>query len=439
MINTWPQLREHHLQSAAYRSRARFVALACGRQSGKTEIAFRRLVRWLPVRKPWARPRYFIAYPTLNQAKRVAWARVKDLIPKHWIAKINETDLHITTVFGSELYVLGLDKPMRSEGDSWDGGIIDESSDQKPGVFEKTFRPALAARGGWCWRIGTPKRHGIGAKDFKSFYDRCASGDDALYEAYTWPSSDVMSQEEIDDARRTTDEKDFNELYNASWETASGGVYHAFDELMSVHSGVQYDNQRLLIIGSDFNVDPMCWIVAHKVIFGEGYGDSQGLEGLIVVDEVFKRNTNTQATLEYLHQQYNVHREHKGGYAFIGDAAGKARKTSASASDYVQIINDARFKPKRVLYPRSNPAIADRISAVNTLLRNAAGERRLFIHPRCTRLIADLQTQPYKAGSNEPEKGGDLGHMADALGYVVYMLWPPLVNVKTEQRISTLV
>jgi hypothetical protein len=60
----WTQLRPHAVQAAAWTSPARFVGLPCGRRSGKTELAKRRLVRHLPIQKPWGDPRYFFGGPT---------------------------------------------------------------------------------------------------------------------------------------------------------------------------------------------------------------------------------------------------------------------------------------------------------------------------------------------------------------------------------------
>jgi hypothetical protein len=156
----WFQLRYHAQQAAMWRTKKRFVAAACGRGSGKTELARRRIVRFLPIKKPWADPMYFYALPTFAQARRVAWKKIKALIPREWCTKINESEMLIETVFGSSLYVVGMDKPQRIEGDQWDGGVVDESCDQKPKAFDLSIRPALTHRNGWCWRIGVPKRHG---------------------------------------------------------------------------------------------------------------------------------------------------------------------------------------------------------------------------------------------------------------------------------------
>src|SRR3990172_5005399 len=188
----WLQLRYHEKQSQLWRTSQRFIAVAAGRGSGKTELARRRIIRYLAVAKSWQRPLYFYALPTYKQAKRVAWRPLLDLIPKVWIkGQPHETDMRIETIFGSILYVVGLDKPQRIEGDQWDGGIVDESCDQKPGHFERSILPALSHRNGWCWRIGVPKRAGVGASNFKTFFQAARLVDSSAYEpheheAYTW-------------------------------------------------------------------------------------------------------------------------------------------------------------------------------------------------------------------------------------------------------------
>lgn len=404
LTKAWTQLRYHELQCKLWRTTARFVAVAAGRGSGKTELARRRVIRFLPIRKPWADPLYFYALPTVAQAKRVAWRPLKQLVPSQWISKINESDMMIETVFGSTLYVLGMDKPQRAEGLQWDGGVIDESSDQKPGVFDLTFLPTFSWRNAWCWRIGVPKRYGAGAKDFKAFFEGGAQ------ESFTWPSADILTPDALVYARAHLDPRDFNEQYRATWESVSGQIFYAFDEELNVTDAAVYDPSKPICVGSDFNVDPMAWTLGHL------HDD-----GARVFDELFIRNTNTQRTLDHLYERYG---KHKGGWEFYGDATGKARKTSAATSDYAQIRNDERFENKRVYYPRSNPPIVDRFAACNAVFSDAAKRRRFHVHPRCINLIRDISDRAYKEGLREPDDYGDLGHITDALGYWIYRRFP---------------
>lgn len=411
----WTPLRYHELQSQLWRSKARFISAACGRGSGKTELARRRVIRMLPIKKQWPRPMYFYALPTYKQARRVAWQNLIDLIPPDWVKKIHHSNMLIDTVWGSQLYVLGLDKPERIEGDQWDGGVIDESCDQKPGVFDRSVLPALSHKNGWCWRIGVPKRTGPGAKEFKLFFDSGKMGTDN--EAYTWSSDTVLTQEQLKFARENLNERDYNEQYNASWESVSGLIFHAFDEVLNVRATVTYDPSLPLLIGSDFNVDPMAWIISQKVG-----------EEVWVLDELFIRGTNTGDTLKELAKRYG---EHKGGFDFFGDATGRSRNTRASESDYIQIRNSKLFSGARVFYPRSNPIRANRFSACNTAFCSADGRRRVLIHPRCVNLIRDLTTRAYKEGTSDPDDYGDVGHITDALGYMIVKVLPlrPVLQV----------
>ena len=187
-------------------------------------------------------------------------------------------------------------------------------------------------------------------------------------------------------------------------------IFYAWDSIKNVDDRVCYHKDKPIAVGSDFNVDPMCWAIGHRAD-----------NGLTVFDELSLRNTNTRQTLDELHARYG---EHTGGWEFFGDASGSARKTSADTSDYLQIKNDKRFRDARVYYPKKNPPIASRFAACNSLMCNAAGERRLYVHPRCKVLIKDLEDRAYKQGSREPDDYGDIGHMTDGLGYIIHRCWP---------------
>jgi hypothetical protein len=432
LTSAWKPLRPHPVQSALWRTRSRFVAVRAGRGSGKTEIARRRVVRYLNVKKPgWSDPTYFYALPTFSQAKRVAWPQLKALIPKDWIANINESDLQITTVFGSILYVFGMDKPERAEGLQYDGGVIDESSDHKPTVFTKTLLPTFSHRDGWCWRIGVPKRFGSGAEDFNSFFHAGKTGEsipgcpDLRIESFEWSSEDIVNPEILAFARKHLSQQDYDEQYRALEVGVQGAIFYTFDDSQNVHVAAEYNPDLPVYVGSDFNVDPMAWVLCHK------YSD-----GLDVFDEVWLRNTSTQQTLDHLHKRYGNHR---AGFRFIGDASGRARKTSASTaaqSDYLIIKADRRFYNASVAYPKSNPAVVDRFASCNALICNANGERRLLVNPRCKRTIADLNARSYKPGTREPADSGDVGHITDALGYVIHSQFPLTLGTGQPLKMS---
>lgn len=430
LTSAWFQLRPHSVQSQLYRSVARFNCVVAGRGSGKSEIERRKVVRYLPVRKPWNDPAYFYCLPTVQQAKRVAWRKIKPLIPQSWIKKINETEMLIETIFGSTLQVFGMDKPQRMEGSQYDGGVVDESSDQREDVFDATILPTLSHREGWCDRVGVPKRYGPGAQNFKDFFDKGLKGGDDSNElriqSFHWTSDGIVPQQELDFAKANLDLRDYRERYLASWEQSTGLIFYCYDDVLNVDSTICYNPNLPLCIGSDFNVNPMAWAIGHRY-------DNK----LEIFDEVWLRNTSTQDTLNYLHKRYG---QHQAGFEFFGDATGRARKTaanSAAQSDYIIIRNDTRFNRAQVYYPKSNPSLVDRFAACNAMFCNVKGERRLIIHPRCIQLRKDLQQRAYIEGTREPDDSGDIGHITDALGYIVHRAYPLRNIITTPQGITT--
>jgi len=71
---------------------------------------------------------------------------------------------------------------------------------------------------------------------------------------------------------------------------------------------------------------------------------------------------------------------------------------------------------------RSNPRVRDRVNVANGRLKNAQGERRLFVDEKCVDLIKDFEQVSYKPNSGQIDKMRDpmLSHLSDALGYLLW-------------------
>jgi hypothetical protein len=271
--------------------------------------------------------------------------------------------------------------------------------------------------------IGVPKRWGPGAADFKRIWEEWGSKG-AGFESYSWPSADILPPEEMHEAARGMDQKDFDEQYGAVWQDTSGLVFYAFDDAQNVDERVSYDPSRPVVVGSDFNVNPMCWVLMQQ--------SPEDKKIYHVFDEIFLRNTNTPATLDHLFKRYGAH---QGGWLFFGDATARSRNTRATASDYAHITNDRRFVRAKVFYPRANPPVVERFAATNAMLCNAAGERKLVIHPKCVNLIHDLETRAYEPGTRMPDDHDDIGHITDALGYPLWRLFPVIAETTESSRV----
>ena len=104
------------------------------------------------------------------------------------------------------------------------------------------------------------------------------------------------------------------------------------------------------------------------------------------------------------------------------------RRSTAGQSDYEIIRQFFRTQPDyKVSYhvKSANPAVRDRVNAVNSMLCNNLGERRLAVHPRCKHLIRDLERVSWKADSHDnllsqlDKTDPALTHVSDALGYLL--------------------
>jgi hypothetical protein len=165
-----------------------------------------------------------------------------------------------------------------------------------------------------------------------------------------------------------------------------------------------------LLWALDFNVDPMCSVVA-QVIDGTMY----------VLDEiVLSRSSTAEACEEFIHR----YGRHKKELRVYGDASGNNRMTTGS-TDY-EVVNrclrEAGLKKVEVLVPRKNPSVRDRIACVNGSLRNAAGETVLYVDPKCKELIKDFEEVTYKDETSVIDKSKDprRTHLSDALGYLMW-------------------
>ncbi len=189
---------------------------------------------------------------------------------------------------------------------------------------------------------------------------------------------------------------------------SEGLVYKNYAKGLNT-SDKDVDNERPLLIGMDFNVNPMSAIV------GQIYENE-----LHIVDELIIENSTTEEMAQAIVEKFPYHHQ-RDMVEIMPDAAGNQRRTSARTTDH-EILRSAPYFFDVVVDP-SNPLVRDRVNAVNAMILNGAGVRRLKIHPRCKTLIKCLQNQIYdKAGA--PDKKGGYDHTNDALGYLIWQTFP---------------
>ena len=419
----WYPLKPHPEQMRLIRSTARFKCVPAARRAGKTERAKRSLIltaleessegRWLDYR-------YFAAAPTRDQARQTWWNDLKAMIPKRLLGgRIRESELIIPLITGAEICVVGLDRAERIEGRSWNGGVIDEIANAKPGIWEANIRPALADRTGWCWLIGTPEGRG----EYYTMYQRAISGEDPDWDGFTWVSADILPAKEIESARRSMSEELFQQEYEASWITFRGRAYHPF--LATTHCApLTYDPRAPLIITLDFNSMPGSASVCQEQRL------PNGLDGTGVIGEVhIPRHSTTPAVCDRIIQDWG---SHIGPVHVYGDATGGAQGSSrvqGSDWDLVRASLQPVFKNRLFFkYDKTNPRERVRVNAVNSRLKSAAGEIRLMVDPkRAPNVVRDFEgVRVLEGGTGELDKKSDpeLSHWSDGIGYYRAKNWP---------------
>jgi len=381
----------------------RFKVVVSGRRFGKTHLGIRQLSWYArePNRVCWA------VYPSYRQAKMVGWKKLKRILSDlRWIAKINETELTLELKNGSTISLKGADNYDSLRGVGLDFLVLDEFADINPEAWYETLRPTLSDKGGHALFLGTPKglnwAHDLWTLD-QQYPDEWRSFQ------YTTIEGGRVPPEEIEAARRTLDTKTFRQEYEASFENFSGRVYYAFDRkdhIQPWEGSVPYELQ----IGLDFNVSPMCAVIAIK-----------NKTGLHIIDEIHIPSSNTDEMVEEIRTRYPQNR-----IVCFPDPAGSQRKTSAGGRTDHTILRNAGFT---VLAPRSHNSVRDGINAVNSLFRTNAGTIRCFIAPQCKYLITSLERHTYKEGTHIPDKG-EWDHITDALRYMIDYLFPIRQNIE---------
>lgn len=153
----------------------------------------------------------------------------------------------------------------------------------------------------------------------------------------------------------------------------------------------------------DFNPDYMSWLLGI-------YDDNE--EILYIIDEIQQMDTRTEYTAAEAVRRFEQMGVHPSVVTVYGDST--ARKRSTVGDDDFNIIRDAGFRNFDVPH---NPKVPIRINTVNQAFRY----NHIIVHPRCIKLIRDLEQVTWKENAVGVIEKSDksLTHMSDALGYEI--------------------
>lgn len=166
-----------------------------------------------------------------------------------------------------------------------------------------------------------------------------------------------------------------------------------------------------LLVGMDFNVNPMSAVLAVRAA-----------DECHVIDAIEVPTSNTEEVAAEIRRRYPNRK-----VIICPDPSGKARKTSAPVgqTDFT-ILERHRFE---VRAPDGAPPVVDRINNSQAMFLDN-GRRRVRIHPKARPLITALANLTYKEGTSIQDKKSGYDHMGDALGYLLWQEFNVLTPVQ---------
>lgn len=203
-----------------------------------------------------------------------------------------------------------------------------------------------------------------------------------------------------------------------------------------------YRPDQRIYLTCDFNVDPMCWALAHRYNHEFHF-----------FDELCLPNSTTVDAADEFARRYEGH---TAGITVTGDASGRNRGTVAQSildTNFTLLRNrlsQLNFSDVRLDVASRNPDVQERTMVWNAACCSADGIVKIKVNPKCEWLITNCENLHYIEGTsviweptqrnidNDP-KLKYTKHVWDAASYLVYRYDPikregPLQNKSLQVR-----
>lgn len=186
---------------------------------------------------------------------------------------------------------------------------------------------------------------------------------------------------------------------------SSGSVYADFDRRQN-HTSETIKQGEALHVGMDFNVLNMTAVV------------SVVRDGLPLSLAEHVKIRDTPEMVRVLRDRYG---EYHKSISIYPDASGQNTSSKNASESDLSILRQAGFT---IVVDTTNPAVKDRVNAVNAMILNEAGARRWKINTDACPVTTEAFEQQAYAPSGEPDKTSGHDHPPDALGYFIVRRYP---------------
>lgn len=386
-----------------------FPAFCGGFGSGKSEALVTRALL-----KKCIYPKNDVAYymPTFDLVRTLGYPRFEEKLDKYKISyRLNKTFARIEAKNAGSIIFRTMEKPERIIAYEVADSFVDEIDTLKMEIAKAVWIKIMA-RNRQKKFDGSLNTIAVGStpEGFRFLYENWKNNPPSLMyrliHASTWSNERNLPAGYIESLLAQYPPQLIAAYLDGEFVNLTGGsVYPEFDRLLNRSFETITANDNLLHIGMDFNVTNMTAIV--NVFRGKLPH---------AVDELTKIY-DTPRMIEAINNRF----PHKTIVVYP-DASGDARHTNNASDSDLDLLKAAGF---HVIANPSNPAIKDRVVALNAIILNAEGQRRLKINiEKCPVLVSGLEKQIWDTKKGEPDKTSGWDHANDAEGYFINHTFP---------------
>ena len=391
LLGVTPNSSQTALINAINNPKYRFVCAAISRRQGKTYIA--NIIGQLITLVPGSNVLLMSPNYSLSQ---ISFDLQRQLI-KHFdleVTRDNAKDKVIELSNGSTIRMGSINQVDSVVGRSYDLIIFDEAAlvDGRD-AFNVALRPTLDKENSKAIFISTPRGRN---NYFAEFWQRGFSDEFSEWASVraTYHENPRLSQTDIDEAKKTMSEAEFNQEYMADFNVFEGQVW-AFNHETQVNDLSEIETGRMdVFAGMDVGYkDPTAFCVIAYDWDAQKY---------YLLDEYLDAERTTE--------QHAIERRkliHKWDidYIYIDSAAQQTR------FDFAQNYDITTINAKK--------SVLDGIGHVGGIVDND----KLFVHQTCKESLMCLDQYQWDPNPNllkEKPKHNYASHMADALRYALY-------------------
>jgi len=406
-------------QSEFYMSTAAYVAAVAGFGSGKTRVAWTRM---LNTKRQY--PKIDLAYlaPTYALIRDIFYPYVEDTLTalgiKHNINR-GENVIHIQGM--GQIFCRTMDNPDMIVGWQVGDAFIDEFDLLPTDKALKVIRK-VSARCRQKFPDGKKNQKYItttpeGFKATYQLFKKNPLDDSALIQMSTYSNAHNLPDSYIPDLESQYPEQLIAAYLNGQFvNLTAGNVYYNFDRKEN-YTPEEIRYREPIHIGMDFNVNNM-----NATVHVIRNNKPMALDEIIDVKD-------TPHMIQVIKELYPEH-----PITIYPDASGgNTTSKNASQSD-IRLLKSAQLP---VAAARKNPFIKDRVISMNLAFCSAKGERKYLVNSdRCPSYTEALEQQAFdKNGMPEKRMDNNIDDINDAGGYFIHRKYPINKPQSTTNRV----